>query len=50
MLSFFIPLQSYALEYPVEYKGLLNEIRDAIENKGLFRSLPNNEQTRNMFE
>lgn len=45
-----IPFQSYALEYPTEYKELLVEIRDAIENKGLFRSLPNNEQTRNMIE
>ena len=50
IVSFFIPLRSYALEYPADYKELLVEIRNAVENKGLFRSFPNNEQTRNMIE
>ena len=45
MLSFFIPLRSHALEYPVEYKELLIEIRDAVENKELFQYPPSDLRT-----
>lgn len=35
MISLFIPVQTFAYEYPSEYQELLGEIRDAIQNKGL---------------
>ena len=35
MIPLFTPVQVFAAEYPPEYKELLEEMRDAIENKGL---------------